>query len=139
MSNAPITTADAPPPDDISIDEIVSELGIDTSVGITPTQRIGYKIFLWLLLLIGFELALLFVYGWFTFPTLEDVLRTTTDANADAGQAWADARSSWVTSIKDLGQIFLLTPVFPLLAAVIGYMFGRQQGSSSGDGSPPTS
>jgi hypothetical protein len=33
----------------------------------------------------------------------------------------------WITSIKDLGQIFLLTPVFPLIGTVIGYMFGRQQ------------
>jgi hypothetical protein len=29
-------------------------------------------------------------------------------------------------SIKELGQIFLLTPVFPLIGAVLGYIFGRE-------------
>jgi hypothetical protein len=35
---------------------------------------------------------------------------------------------------KDLGQLFLLTPVFPLLGAVIGYMFGRQQAGAGAGG-----
>jgi hypothetical protein len=46
----------------------------------------------------------------------------------------------WVQQIKDLGQLFLLTPVFPLIGTVIGYIFGvrKNSGNSNGgqDGGP---
>jgi hypothetical protein len=102
-----------------TIDEIVEQTLGAEEAGVTPTQRLGYKIFLWLLGLIVVELALLLLYGAMTYPR---------------GNAWDDNKATWLTSVKDLGQLFLLTPVFPLLGAVIGYMFGKQQAGAGMDG-----
>jgi hypothetical protein len=86
----------------------------------------GYLIFKWLLALLVFGFLLLALYAWTTFPD------STTDAasSSSALPASPSSQDAWVASIKDLGQIFLLTPIFPLIGAVIGYMFGRQQQSS---------
>jgi hypothetical protein len=92
-----------------------------------PVRVLGREIFLWLLGLVIIELALIATYAWWTYPSLDEVIKANTGSSTDVPQAWADARSEWVSSLKDLGQIFLLTPVFPLIGAVMGYMFGRQQ------------
>jgi hypothetical protein len=39
--------------------------------------------------------------------------------------------------MKDLGQVFLLTPVFPLMGTVIGHIFGRQTGQDIHPNPPP--
>ena len=98
-----------------------------------PIRRLGREIFLWLLALVALELILLTVYAFWTFPQIGDVSQMT-EAAADRNQNWMEARSAWVTSLKDIGQIFLLTPVFPLMGAVIGYMFGRQQAGMEQEG-----
>lgn len=86
----------------------------------------GYLIFKWLLALLVFEFLLLALYAWTTFPGSVTVAASI----ASTQQAPPTPQDAWVTSIKDLGQIFLLTPIFPLIGAVIGYMFGRQQQTS---------
>ena len=91
-----------------------------------PIRRLGREIFLWLLALVALELILLSMYAFWTFPGIGDVAQMT-EAAADRNKNWTEARSAWVASLKDLGQIYLLTPVLPLIGAVIGYMFGRQQ------------
>jgi hypothetical protein len=88
-------------------------------------RRYGYLIFKWLLGLLAFEFILLLIYGVYTFPRFGEVVELAPPAERQI--AWESARDNWVTSIKDLGQIFLLTPIFPLIGAVIGYIFGRQQ------------
>jgi hypothetical protein len=82
----------------------------------------GYKIFLILIALVVFELLLIVIFAAFTFP------------GGGAGSDAMDARAAWVAQLKDLGQIFLLTPVFPLLGAVIGYIFGRQEKQAESTG-----
>lgn len=119
-----------------AIDEITNEV-LDGEVSpLTNLQRLGYRIFkLLLLLLVIFELVLFALYGFWAYPRLDDVVTTVTGSDADPGQAWIDARSAWVQSLRDLGQVFLLTPVFPLIGAVLGYIFGTQQKpGGSGDG-----
>lgn len=87
---------------------------------------IGYRIFKWLLLLITTLLLLLVVYAWRTYPdatAVDDLL--VAGATPPERLAVLEAlRSSWLTSVKDLGQMFVLTPVIPLLGAVVGYIFG---------------
>ncbi len=123
---------------------------------------IGYRIFKWLLALIALLLVLVALFAWATYPRLQDIqtvisdpVTTTTGAPGSPGatagvagqsttqgdealKAWQDARATWVTQVKDMGQAFLLTPAFPLLAAVIGYILGRQgrpHEASNGDAS----
>jgi hypothetical protein len=43
---------------------------------------------------------------------------------------WREARASWLTEVKELGQLFILTPLLPLLGTVLGYIFGREQRAS---------
>jgi hypothetical protein len=50
-----------------------------------------------------------------------------TVAAVNPADTWQQARSDWLTHVKDLGQLFLLTPVFPLMGAVIGYIFGDRR------------
>jgi len=120
FSGSPVFSYGGPTPPTVrTIDEIVEQTLGAEEAGITPTQRLGYKIFLWLLALIATELVLLLMYGVLTYPRSD---------------VWDDNKAAWFTSIKDLGQLFLLTPLFPLLGAVIGYMFGRQQASTGVDG-----
>jgi hypothetical protein len=46
------------------------------------------------------------------------------NGQVDKLEAVRRLRGDWLQEVKDLGQLFLLTPVFPLIAAVIGYIFG---------------
>jgi hypothetical protein len=132
-----------PPPADgpvVSLDRITQAQTGDRAASVReiPRTRLGREILLWLLVLVFIELSLLSIYAFWTYPRIGDITRVAGGQNADLQKAWLDARSAWVTSVKDLGQIFLLTPVFPLIGAVIGYMFGRQEesfGTGAGTGS----
>jgi hypothetical protein len=82
----------------------------------------GFRIFVVLIGLVVFELLLIVLFATFTFP------------RGLSGSEAMDARAAWVTQLKDIGQIFLLTPIFPLLGAVIGYIFGRQERTAESNG-----
>jgi hypothetical protein len=84
---------------------------------------LGYRIFKWLLGLVVTLIGSLAAFAAVTYPTaadLRDVSGALTLEQLDG------AREAWITQIKDLGQVFILTPLFPLLGTVIGYIFGRQ-------------
>ena len=88
---------------------------------------IGYRIFKWLLLLTVIVMVALGLYAVLTYPTtgeIRELLRSGAPV-ADVSQLTNQMRSEWISNVKDLAQLFLLTPIFPLLAAVIGYIFGR--------------
>ncbi len=92
----------------------------------TGTSRLGYRIFKWLLFLGFFLLIGLMGYAWWTYPTTGDATRllplgATLDERLRAVQ---DLRRDWLQQVKDLGQVFVLTPIFPLLGTVVGYLFG---------------
>jgi hypothetical protein len=100
----------------------------------TALAWIGYRIFKWLLLLTVTILAILVVFAALTFP------RSVPDSVpvAERFNTLQAARTAWLNQVKDLGQIFLLTPIFPLMGAVLGYIFGvssppgRATGASQG-------
>ena len=119
--------------DEVSIQEIEQETGVTEEPTLPPLARVGYKIFLWLLLLILLLALLLMIYAWWTYPRLGDVVALVAEQpDVDPLQAWRDTRAEWVTQFKDLGQLFLVSPVIPLLGAVLGYIFGRQQAGQAG-------
>lgn len=121
------------PPESVTIDQIEEQTGLAGSQPQTPPlAQLGYKIFKWLLLLIAVVAALLSVYALTTYPSLQEVQNLTAgQQDVDALQAWRETRSEWVDQFKDLGQLFLVTPIVPLLGAVLGYIFGRQQAGQS--------
>lgn len=41
--------------------------------------------------------------------------------------AWQEARTEWFGEIRQIGQLYLVAPLIPLLGTVLGYIFGRQQ------------
>jgi hypothetical protein len=86
----------------------------------TQLPWIGYRIFKWLLLLAGIIFLALVFFAVFTFP------RGVPDSVPieQRFQVLQDARAAWLGQLKDLAQVFLLTPVFPLMGAVLGYIFG---------------
>ena len=98
---------------------------------------LGFRIFKWLIALTVFMLVLLVIYGWTTYPNRSDFFPKSSTGPTDPWKAYQDARDSWVTQIKDLGQLFVLTPLFPLMGAVIGYIFGKAN-SEKRDGSKTT-
>lgn len=92
--------------------------------------RLGYWIFLWLLGLVVVLVALLVLYGLKTYPRLAEVRElVTADSSIEPLQAWREMRDEWVVQFKDLGQVFLVNPIVPLLGAVLGYIFGSRQAS----------
>jgi hypothetical protein len=99
----------------------------------TQLAWIGYRIFKWLLLVTAVIFAMLVAFAVLTFPT--DVPVSVPEA--ERFQALQDARVAWVAQLKDLGQAFLLTPVFPLLAAVLGYIFGVSGPAERPTAEPP--
>lgn len=89
---------------------------------------IGYRIFKLLLAFSVLLLAALFFYAWVTYPNADAILKsaefpqgTTFPQKLESLDA---ERQAWTTNIKDLGTIFLVTPVFSLVSAVVGYIFG---------------
>ena len=87
---------------------------------------LGFRIFKWLLGLIAVLLVGLTVTGWSTYPERGQFVPDAASATAEQWAAFAAAKAAWVTQLKDLAQTFLFAPVFPLLGAVLGYIFGRE-------------
>jgi len=101
---------------------------------------IGYRIFKWLLLLTVAIMIALGVYAALTYPTMSDIkalLPNGVDGDPLV-KLTKEMRAAWMSDVKDLAQNFLLTPVFPLLAAVVGYIFGRSHSVNSVPGEQRT-
>lgn len=115
---------------EISFDQVESDVPAGARFSELPRGVLGYKIFKWLLLLVGVLLFLLTMYAVFTYPSPSDA-RLLADDPAGAAVAYGQLKSDWLSSVKDLGQIFIITPVLPLIGAVLGYIFGKDEQSPS--------
>lgn len=93
---------------------------------IPPRRVVGLKIFKWLMWLVVGMMAILVFYGWATYPRIDEI-RSLAGTRPEGIAAYTEARAAWVASVKDLGQLYLITPILPLLSAVLGYMFGRNE------------
>lgn len=128
----------------ITLDELtVSKGGLPPPVA-PPLRVIGWRAFQLLVGFVGLSLAALAVFAWSTYPSLPEVMAAMAEpagpvvtsaqpcevAGPDAASLWSQARTEWLAGIKELGQMFVLTPLLPLLGTVLGYIFGREQGVS---------
>lgn len=104
-----------PPVDQITLDEIVVSKGALPPAPGPSVSLIGWWAFRLLVVFIGMSYLALAVFAWSIYPST------------------VQARVEWLAVIKELGQMFVLTPFLPLLGAVLGYIFGREQRTSSGE------
>lgn len=92
-------------------------------------HEIGYRIFRWLLGLLAAMLLALFLFGWLTYPDQGDIsgaIAGITDTK-QRNEIIQGMQDRWFQQVRDIGQLFILTPVFPLLGAVVGYIFGSRK------------
>jgi hypothetical protein len=139
---------DRPPASQISIEELLARAGGLAPASPPPLQVIGWWAFRLLLAFIGLSFIALAIFAWRTYPSLEyfDQARVAAEQPSPITQPpmelvtaprdgdnlaplamWQEAREQWFAQIKDLGQVFILTPLLPLLGAVLGYIFGREK------------
>ena len=76
--------------------------------------QIGLEIARWLLLLIVLVLVLVGLFAWLTYP------------GGGTAETVVDVRREWFSNVKDLLQLLVVSMLVPLLASVIGFIFGRQ-------------
>lgn len=100
---------------------------------VTGLQRLGFSIFVALLVTSGVLFAALMTFAATTYPELSQVTGLVAE-NGDKLASWQAAQDDWRTSVKDLGTTFLVTPVLPLLGIVIGYIFGERARAERGQG-----
>jgi hypothetical protein len=119
-------------------EEPPSEIGIDAVAAESLPERglnepsllpvLGFRLTIALIALIIFVFVWVALFAWLTYPpSLEEVDRLM-PTNADAAvDSYATLRTAWINNIKDLLQILVVSLLIPLLATVIGYIFGRQR------------
>jgi hypothetical protein len=107
------------------LDEIADRAGLKAFEA-TTRFRHGFRLARYVLLLVIAVVVLIAIYAWQTFPALDDVhvLSVPTAQQFDAYQL---LRNDWFDSVKDLVQLLVVSLLVPLLATVIGFMFGRRE------------
>jgi hypothetical protein len=68
-----------------------------------------------LMWLIGAVLGLIALFAWLTFP---------------GNHGAASLREAWFSEIKDLIQLLVVSLLVPILATLLGYIFGRNEGGA---------
>jgi hypothetical protein len=122
----------APPaegPEQVQLQKLEKEETPAGAVSVPPyLARLGFHLTIALVGLILFVFFWVGLYGWLTYPPSLDELdaRFTTDAEA-AAKTYTDLRTAWTNNVKDLLQILVISLLIPLLATVIGYIFGRRE------------
>lgn len=71
------------------------------------------------------------VYAVLKYPQMSDLEELVSD-ETERLVAWRETRTEWFTQFKELGQLFVLGSLLPLLGTIAGYIFGRLQGSEEG-------
>jgi hypothetical protein len=89
---------------------------------------VGGNVVVGLLLLVFAVLILVALYAAFTKPEIQDA-KDLAPQNVSA--TYKEQRTAWFTEIKDLLQILVVSLLVPLLATLVGYLFGRQQTAPS--------
>ena len=96
---------------------------------VTPyLARIGFRLTIALLILIAGVFVWVGLYAYFTQPPSLSELRQAfpkDDATA-VFDNYEKLQTAWFAQIKDLLQILVVSLLIPLVATVIGYIFGRR-------------
>jgi hypothetical protein len=112
----------------VGLDEIAAAETAGGKVSHKTLPEIGLDAFRAILLFSAFMVLLLGVFAWVTYPDMAALERlVATDAVMPTYQ---QLQAEWFSRLKDLGQLYVLTPLLPLLAVVLGYIFGRRSGQA---------
>ena len=87
---------------------------------------IGFNLAIALLGLVAAVLVGIGIFGWLTYPTPSAIGGIVSDPTKRFDD-YQQAQTAWFGTIKDLIQLLVVSLLVPLLATVIGYIFGRQQ------------
>lgn len=97
---------------------------------LTPTQKLGFDLFKWVIGLLGVLIVLATLYALLTWPRaseLDDLLRgLPPDARAAALRT---ARADWHSDVRNFVQLLVIGPFVPILSAIIGYVLGKNESS----------
>lgn len=102
---------------------------VDRVVGSAPEpsqQWIGFQLSIWILALIAAVLIGIGAFGLLTYPSIDQISNAVKD-NTKAFEDYQQARAAWFSEVKDLIQLIVVSLLVPLLASVIGYVFGRRE------------
>lgn len=107
--------------------EIASEKAPGGEARPPTLPELGLTAFKWVILGIGVGMLLLSGFAVMTYPRLEEVERVAGQTNALTTHG--ELVAAWFSRVKDMGQVFILTPLLPLLGLILGYIFGRAKPS----------
>jgi hypothetical protein len=85
---------------------------------------IGLRLAIAILALIAAVLVGIGVFAWLTFPTTGQIAGIANDPTKVFDE-YQQAHTAWFSTIKDLIQLLVVSLLVPLLATVMGYIFGR--------------
>lgn len=124
-----------PTVDEITVEEITE--GVSSSKDVTPyLARIGFRLTIWLLGLIVVVFVWVGFYAYFTQPpTLSELREAFPDGDPDVVlDNYENLQTVWFGQIKDLLQLLVVSLLIPLVATVIGYIFGRREETAEQSG-----
>jgi hypothetical protein len=102
---------------DVSLERLAENANFEASDHLRATQlRGGLALARSLMWLIGLVLILIAVFAALTFP---------------GKAATMEMRSEWFSEIKDLIQLVVVSLLVPILATLLGYIFGRGPSSEA--------
>jgi hypothetical protein len=118
----------------LSVAQIAAQAGLSGEASTPPLVRIGYRLTIALLVLIAGVFIWVMIYAAMTQPpSLGKVKEFFPSDTAKAFDSFERLRTSWLSQIKDLLQLLVVSLLVPLVATVIGYIFGRREAERSGD------
>lgn len=93
----------------------------------------GFELAKWVLALVAFVLLLIAAYAWLTYPD-ETMVAGMVQESGKRIDAYERLREGWYASVKDLLQLLVVSLLIPLLATLVGYIFGSQMGRAPDSG-----
>jgi hypothetical protein len=129
----PVTLQFDPDEGAISIDEIAKRASLEADLTPLPRERLraGAGLARGLLALTALVIVLIAVFAILTYPSFEEVHRLALDCKpgtpgCDLLAAQQQRITAWFDDVKDLVQLLVVSLLIPLLATLIGYLFGGQ-------------
>lgn len=125
--------------DSLSIEQTAERASLSLDLTPLPRERLrtGARLAQWLLVLISVVLILIALFAWLTYPSADETkalgCRESAETMCNLLDAHHQRTSAWFGNIKDLIQLLVVSLLIPLLATLVGYLFGGQaeQASSS--------
>jgi ABC-type Na+ efflux pump permease subunit len=119
--------------DQISLERVAEQQALSADLEPLPRARLlaGKHLAAGLLLLTAVVLVLIAIFAMLTYPSAAETRELAPACKAiQSGCDLLDAQdqrvATWFGNVKDLVQLLVVSLLIPLLATLIGYMFGGQ-------------